>query len=226
MGSRDRVRGAARPGDRLIGCEVHFAALDHFPFDLPAGIPKRSEDLVFWIVDQHVDELGTTVGRALLEPTRIYARAVRKLLAYYTVKSVFHGIAHITGGGLHENLARIMPPGCRAIIERGSWTVSPVFGWLARLGEVDADDAAVGEVAGVADAVATAAVGGSSEEEFAVGSDGEDGNFYGEARAQDAAVDVAGEIAANVSGEIERAEVAKANKAGQLPSFDDNYGGK
>jgi phosphoribosylformylglycinamidine cyclo-ligase len=91
-------------------------------------------------VDQAVPELATTVGKALLEPTKIYARAVRKLLANYKVKSVVHGIAHITGGGLHENLARIMPAGCRGLIERGSWSVPPVFGWLARLGDVDADE--------------------------------------------------------------------------------------
>jgi phosphoribosylformylglycinamidine cyclo-ligase len=51
-----------------------------------------------------------------------------------------HGVAHITGGGLHENLARIMPAGSRAIIDRGSWNVPPVFGWIQRLGEIEADE--------------------------------------------------------------------------------------
>ena len=55
-------------------------------------------------------------------------------------RSVVHGIAHITGGGLHENLERILPEGMRAVIDRGSWTVPPVFPWLQRLGEVDADE--------------------------------------------------------------------------------------
>ena len=64
-------------------------------------------------VDDPVEELGRTVGEALLEPTRIYARAVRGVLAYYRVKSVVHGIAHVTGGGLHENLERILPEGTR-----------------------------------------------------------------------------------------------------------------
>jgi len=59
-------------------------------------------------------------------------------------------------------------------------------------------------------AVALGAVGRFAEEEFAVGHDGEDGNFYGEARSEDAAVDVVGEVAADVGGEIEGAEVAEA----------------
>ena len=91
-------------------------------------------------VDDAVDELGQTVGEALITPTRIYVRAVRAVLGYYTVKKVVHGIAHITGGGLHENLERILPEGIQAVIERGSWTAPPIFAWLARLGEVDADE--------------------------------------------------------------------------------------
>jgi len=72
-----------------------------------------------------------------LEPTRIYVRPIRKVLTYYRVKSVVHGIAHITGGGLHENLERIVPEGVQVVIRRQSWPVPPVFGWLQRLGEVD-----------------------------------------------------------------------------------------
>ncbi len=53
------------------------------------------------------------------------------------MKNVVHGIAHITGGGLHENLARILPEGIQVVIDRGSWPVPPVFTWLQRLGEVE-----------------------------------------------------------------------------------------
>lgn len=93
-------------------------------------------------VDDHIGELGETVGRALLRPTTIYVRPLRKLLNHYRVKSVVHGIAHITGGGLHENLERILPCGVHACVDRGSWTVPPVFNWLQRLGEVDDDEMA------------------------------------------------------------------------------------
>ncbi len=88
-------------------------------------------------VGDRVEELGRTVGEALLEPTRIYARPIRSVLAYYKVKAVVHGIAHITGGGLLENLERIVPEGVRVVIQRGSWPVPPVFGWVQRLGEID-----------------------------------------------------------------------------------------
>jgi phosphoribosylformylglycinamidine cyclo-ligase len=95
-------------------------------------------------IDQHVEELGRTVGEELLTPTRIYARPLRKLLTNYKVKQVVHGIAHITGGGLCENLARILPEGARGIIQRRSWPVPPVFDWLQRLGQID--DAEMDEV--------------------------------------------------------------------------------
>ena len=81
-----------------------------------------------------------TVGEALLRPTTIYARAVRGVLTHYKVKSVVHGIAHITGGGLHENLERILPAGVGVTIDRGSWPVPPVFTWLQQLGDVDDEE--------------------------------------------------------------------------------------
>ncbi|MFP6692026.1 MAG: phosphoribosylformylglycinamidine cyclo-ligase [Pirellulales bacterium] len=87
-------------------------------------------------VDDFVDELGQTVGDALLEPTRIYARAVRSILEHYRVKGVVHGIAHITGGGLCENLERILPEGVKVLIDRASWNPPPVFSWLQKLGEI------------------------------------------------------------------------------------------
>ncbi|MGO8688171.1 MAG: phosphoribosylformylglycinamidine cyclo-ligase [Thermoguttaceae bacterium] len=88
-------------------------------------------------VNDYVEELGRTVGEVLLEPTRIYVRAVRQALGYYRIKGVIHGIAHITGGGLHENLARIVPQGVQVVIQRGSWPMPAVFPWLQRLGQVE-----------------------------------------------------------------------------------------
>jgi len=82
----------------------------------------------------------TTVGDVLLTPTTLYARAVRSVLTHYKVKSVVHGIAHITGGGVFENLDRILPPGVGVSIDRGSWPVLPVFQWLQKLGDVDDDE--------------------------------------------------------------------------------------
>src|SRR5262249_13577765 len=79
-------------------------------------------------------------GEALLTPTRIYAKPVRQLLTKYPGQSAVHGIAHITGGGLHENLERIVPEGSRVMIDRGSWKVPAVFTWLQKLGDVAADE--------------------------------------------------------------------------------------
>jgi phosphoribosylformylglycinamidine cyclo-ligase len=93
-------------------------------------------------VDDYVEELSSTVGDALLTPTRIYVQPIRKILAHYKVKGVVHGIAHITGGGLLENLSRVLPEGVTAVIKRDSWPVPPVFPWLARLGDVEADEMA------------------------------------------------------------------------------------
>jgi phosphoribosylformylglycinamidine cyclo-ligase len=93
-------------------------------------------------IDDYVDELSATVGDALLTPTRIYVQPIRKILAHYKVKGVVHGIAHITGGGLLENLSRVLPDGVTAVIDRDSWTVPPVFPWLAKLGDIEADEMA------------------------------------------------------------------------------------
>jgi phosphoribosylformylglycinamidine cyclo-ligase len=89
-------------------------------------------------VSDVVPELGRTVGEALLEPTRIYARAVKKILEHYPVKKrVVRGLAHITGEGLPGNVPRILPPGRRVFLQRSAWPVPPVFSWLQRLGEIE-----------------------------------------------------------------------------------------
>jgi phosphoribosylformylglycinamidine cyclo-ligase len=88
-------------------------------------------------VTDPVPELGATVGEALLTPTRLYAKPVRAVLARYPAKrGAVRGLANVTGGGLIDNLPRVLPPGRRAVLRRGSWPVPPVFGWLQRLGNV------------------------------------------------------------------------------------------
>lgn len=113
-----------------------------------SGLHSNGYSLVRKIVFEHakldvtsrVETLNATVAEVLLKPTTIYARAVRSVLSHYKVKGVVHGIAHITGGGLHENLARIVPAGVGITIDRGSWPIPPVFTWLQQLGEVAADE--------------------------------------------------------------------------------------
>jgi phosphoribosylformylglycinamidine cyclo-ligase len=83
-------------------------------------------------VDSFVPELGATVGDALLAPHRSYLPVVRPLLAHDLVK----GMAHITGGGLTENVPRTLPEGCAAEIEPRAWTVPPIFRLLAQRGGI------------------------------------------------------------------------------------------
>jgi len=85
---------------------------------------------------QKIAELGCSLGDELLKPTRIYATLLRGLVDRYRIK----GIAHITGGGLVENLPRILPPGHRAVVRRSAWSVPPVFHLIARLGGVPQEE--------------------------------------------------------------------------------------
>ena len=75
---------------------------------------------------------GQTLGETLLTPTRIYVRSVLDLLAHIPI----HAIAHITGGGITENLPRVLPDGTQAVIERSSWNPPPIFSWLEQHGGV------------------------------------------------------------------------------------------
>ena len=91
--------------------------------------------------DDRVSELGNkTVTELLLEPTRLYARPVKAVLRQSQGSQVVHGIAHITGGGLVEHLARIVPQHVQVVLERGSWQVPGVFPWVQRLGRIEADE--------------------------------------------------------------------------------------
>jgi phosphoribosylformylglycinamidine cyclo-ligase len=120
------------PGDAVIG--IASSGVHSNGFSL---VRKVVFEMAGLKVSDHVEDLGATVGEALLTPTQIYVRPVRAVLTHYKVKAVVHGIAHITGGGLRENIARILPQGVRVIIDRGSWTVPPVFPWLQRLGNIE-----------------------------------------------------------------------------------------
>jgi phosphoribosylformylglycinamidine cyclo-ligase len=92
-------------------------------------------------VEQVIPELdGKSVGEVLLTPTRIYAPPVRRVMNYYKVKNVVHGIAHITGGGLRENLARIVPATVDVRLQRNSWQMPPLFPWLQQLAAIDDDE--------------------------------------------------------------------------------------
>ncbi len=87
-------------------------------------------------VDAYVAEIGRTLGEALLEPHRSYLRAIKPLLHAGLAK----GMAHITGGGMTDNLPRVLPPDLAAHIDTRSWSVPPLFEWLQRSGQIPLDD--------------------------------------------------------------------------------------
>jgi phosphoribosylformylglycinamidine cyclo-ligase len=87
-------------------------------------------------VGSYVPELSTTVGQALLEPHRSYLPIVQPLLDGGRIK----GMAHITGGGITDNLPRVLPHGTAAVIDRSAWEVPALFTWLQRSGSIPDED--------------------------------------------------------------------------------------
>lgn len=117
-----------RPGDAVLG--LSSTGLHSNGYSLarkvlePLGLEFFNEDL------------GMTVGAALLMPTQIYVRAVLDLMKSVEIK----GMAHITGGGFYENIPRMLPPGTMAVIERGSWPVPPLFSMIQKSANVVEDE--------------------------------------------------------------------------------------
>jgi phosphoribosylformylglycinamidine cyclo-ligase len=87
-------------------------------------------------VDSHIDELGETVGEALLKPHASFLKPLDKLLESGKIK----GLAHITGGGLLENIPRILPANVSVEIRRGTWAELPVFNLMQTLGNVETNE--------------------------------------------------------------------------------------
>jgi phosphoribosylformylglycinamidine cyclo-ligase len=116
-----------RPGDALIA--MASSGLHSNGYSL---VRHALLDRAGWQLDRHVDELGRTLGEELLEPTRVYARDCLDLIASVDV----HAMAHITGGGVAANLARVLPAGVSAQIDRTTWTPHPIFGLVADVGAV------------------------------------------------------------------------------------------
>ena len=122
---------AVVPGDVLIA--VPSAGLHTNGYSLARRV---FFELAGWKPDTYVSELGTTIGEALLAPHRSYLNLVRPLIERDWVK----GLAHITGGGLTENLPRTLPDGCAADIDLQAWTIPPIFQLLQKHGAIARDE--------------------------------------------------------------------------------------
>jgi phosphoribosylformylglycinamidine cyclo-ligase len=124
---------AIQPGDLVLG--LASSGLHASGYSL---VRKVVFDHAGLKVDDVIPELGRPLGEELLEPTRIYVRAVKNILRHYPIKKrVVRGLAHITGGGLVDNIPRVLPANRRVVLRRGSWDIPPVFSWLQRLGDIE-----------------------------------------------------------------------------------------
>ena len=119
------------PGDVLIG--LASTGLHSNGYSLARCVLFEQANLT---VTSRVPELDRPLGDVLLTPTRIYAKQILTLIQEHSIK----GIAHITGGGITENLPRVLPPGVRAQVRRSAWDAPPIFGVIAELGAVARDE--------------------------------------------------------------------------------------
>ena len=117
-----------RAGDVLIGLASNGLHSNGFSL-----VRKVLIDHAKLKLSARVDELGCTLAEELLRPTLIYARVAGELFDRFKIK----GLANITGGGMVENVPRVMPHGTRAVVVRGSWPVPPIFDLIQRLGSLD-----------------------------------------------------------------------------------------
>ena len=114
-------------GDKLVG--LASSGLHSNGFSLVRKICFEELGLG---VDDYVEELGCSLGEELLKPTLIYVETLLNLIKNFEVR----GLVHITGGGFVDNIPRILPNGCKAIVDTGSWPVLPVFKFLQANGKI------------------------------------------------------------------------------------------
>jgi phosphoribosylformylglycinamidine cyclo-ligase len=120
-----------RPGHRLIG--IASSGLHSNGFSL---VRKICFDLLKLEIDAYIPELEQPLGQVLLTPTRIYSGMIQLLIRDLPI----HGFAHITGGGITDNIIRIIPEGCGIVVYRNSWEIPPIFEFLRKAGNVPEDE--------------------------------------------------------------------------------------
>ncbi len=126
---KDMITGEnIKPGDVLIGMASTGVHSNGF------SLVRKVFEMTKESLDTYYDELGTTLGEALIAPTRIYVKALKSIKnAGVTIK----GCSHITGGGFYENIPRMLPEGVTARIEKDSYEIPPIFKLLAKTGNIE-----------------------------------------------------------------------------------------
>lgn len=117
-----------KPGDVLIGMASSGVHSNGF------SLVRKVFEMTKESLDTYYDELGGTLGETLLQPTRIYVKALKNVKkAGVRIK----GCSHITGGGFYENIPRMLPEGVRAVVKKDSYEVPPIFGLLQKTGGIE-----------------------------------------------------------------------------------------
>lgn len=126
---KDLITGEnIKPGDKLIG--IASSGVHSNGFSLVRKVFEMTEESL----NTYYGELGKTLGEALLAPTRIYVKALKKVKeAGVTIK----GCSHITGGGFYENIPRMLPDGVKAVVKKDSYEVPAIFKLLAKTGDIE-----------------------------------------------------------------------------------------
>jgi len=120
-----------RVGDRIIG--IASSGLHSNGFSLARRVLFEEGKLH---PEDKIEGLDECLGLALLKPTKIYVKSILNLIKNFNIR----GIIHITGGGFTDNIPRIVPGPCRAVIRKGSWSVPPIFDLIRRVGGVDEEE--------------------------------------------------------------------------------------
>lgn len=130
---KDAIIGSERirPGDVVLG--MASSGLHSNGYSLVRKVLLSDAG---WSLDRDVPELGRTLGEELLEPTRIYAKACLDLIDAVDV----HAMSHITGGGLANNLARVLPENVHVTIDRSTWQPAPIFSLVQQVGGISVPD--------------------------------------------------------------------------------------
>ena len=163
--NRDRILTGEKvaAGDVLVGLAASGLHSNGY------SLVRRVINHGGWALDRHVSEFSRTLGEELLEPTRVYAADCLDLARTFPVNGsaaghAVHGFSHVTGGGLAANLARVLPQGLVATVDRATWQLPAIFRLVAELGNVPLADLertlnlGVGMVAIVSPEAADAAV--------------------------------------------------------------------
>ncbi len=114
-------------GHKLIG--IASSGLHSNGYSL---VRKLCFNILKMKIDTYVPEIGKTIGDELLIPTKIYSETIHSFIKDMPI----HGLAHITGGGIAENVVRVLPETCQAVIQTGSWDVPPIFHFLQGAGKI------------------------------------------------------------------------------------------